>query len=95
MDLGEFVFLKNIKIGVDNFECSLKNFKVLTKNEIGKWEDVGNFVCAQYSINPNLQEFTINRETQYVKIEFIDNWGFQNGNFILIKILCFEIGDIL
>ena len=95
VDLGEFVFLKNIKISVDNFDCSLKNFKVQTKNEIGKWEDVGNFVCAQYNINPNLQEFIINKETQFVKIEFIDNWGFQNGNFILIKVLCFEIGDIL
>ena len=95
VDLGEFVFLKNIKISVDNFDCSLKNFKVQTKNEIGKWEDVGNFVCAQYNINPNLQEFTINKETQFVKIEFIDNWGVQNGNFILIKVLCFEIGDIL
>ena len=95
IDLGEFVFLKNIKISVDNFDCSLKNFKVQTKNEIGKWEDVGNFVCAQYNINPNLQEFTINKETQFVKIEFIDNWGIQNGYFILIKVLCFEIGDIL
>ena len=95
VDLGEFVFLKNIKISVDNFDCSLKNFRVHIKNEIGKWEDVGNFVCAQYSVNPNLQEFTINKETQFVKIEFIDNWGIQSGNFILVKVLCFEIGDIL
>ena len=95
VDLKEFVFLKNIKISVDNYDCSLKNFKVLTKNEIGKWEDVGNFVCAQYNINPNLQEFPINKETQFVKIEFIDNWGTQSGNFILVKVLCFEIGDIL
>ena len=95
VDLKEFVFLKNIKISVDNYDCSLKNFKVLTKNEIGKWEDVGNFVCAQYNINPNLQEVPINKETQFVKIEFIDNWGTQSGNFILVKVLCFEIGDIL
>lgn len=95
VDLGEFVFLKNIKISVDNFDCSLKNFKIYIKNEICKWEDVGNFVCAQYSVDPNLQEFNVNRETQFVKIEFIDNWGTQSGNFILVKILCFEIGDIL
>ena len=95
VDLGEFFFLKSIKISVDNFDCSLKNFKVQTKNEIGKWEDVGNFVCARYNVNPNLQEFQINKETQFVKIEFIDNWGTQSGNFILVKFLCFEIGDIL
>ena len=95
VDLGEFFFLKNIKISVDNFDCSLKNFRVLIKNEIGKWEDAGNFVCAQYGVNTNLQEFNINKETQFVKIEFIDNWGIQSGNFILIKVLCFEIGDIL
>ena len=62
VDLGEFFFLKSIKISVDNFDCSLKNFKVQTKNEIGKWEDVGNFVCARYNVNPNLQEFQINKE---------------------------------
>ena len=59
------------------------------------WEVAGNFVCAQYGTNPNLQEFNINKETQFVKIEFIDNWGIRSGNFILIKVLCFEIGDIL
>jgi len=38
IDLGDFFFLKNIKISVDNFDCSLKNFRVFIKNEIGKWE---------------------------------------------------------
>ena len=37
--------------------------------------NAGNFVCARYGINPNLQEFNINKETQFVKIEFIDNWN--------------------
>ena len=87
--------MKNIKIGVDNYDCSIKNFKVEIKNEIGKWEDAGNFVCAHYKINPNIQEFNINKETQFVRINFIDNWGTQSGNFILVKILCFEVGDIL
>ena len=63
--------MKNIKISVDNFDCSLKNFRVFIKNEIGKWEDAGNFVCAQYGINPNLKEFNINKETQFVKIELL------------------------
>ena len=48
-----------------------------------------------YDANMIASEFNINKETQFVKIEFIDNWGVQNGNFILIKVLCFEIGDIL
>jgi len=95
VDLGEFCFLKSIKIGVDNFDCSLKNFKVKFKNEIGNWEDAGNFVCAQYNVNQNLQEFGINKETQFVRLDFLDNWGVKSGNFILIKFLFFEVGDIL
>ena len=95
VDLGEFCFLKSIKIGVDNFDCSLKNFKVKFKNEIGIWEDGGNFVCAQYNVNQNLQEFGINKETQFVRLDFLDNWGVKSGNFILIKFLFFEVGDIL
>ena len=95
IDLGEYCFLRKIKIDVDNFDCSLKNFKVQVKNEIGKWEEVGSFVCAQFKMNPNTQEFTINKETQFVRLDLIDNWGMQNGNFILIKSLGFEVGDIL
>ena len=95
IDLGEYFFLKKIKIGLDNFDCSLKNFKVQVKNEIGKWEDAGIFLCTQFKINPNIQEFSINKETQFVRLDLIDNWGMQSGNFILIKSLSFEIGDIL
>ena len=95
IDLGEYYYLKKIKIAIDNFDCSLKNFKVQVKNEIGKWEDAGNFICAQFKTNPNIQEFAINKETQFVRIDLIDNWGMQNGNFILVKSLSFEIGDIL
>ena len=95
LDLGEYCFLKKIKIGVDNYDCSLKNFKVQIKNEIGKWEDAGSFICAQYSFNQNLQDFTINKETQFVRIDLIDGWGVKSGNFILVKFLCFEVGDIL
>ena len=95
VDLGEYCFLKKIKIAVDNFDCSLKNFKVHIKNEIGKWEEAGKFVCAEFKLNPNIQEFNINNETQFVKIDLIDNWGAQSGNFILVKSLSFEVGDIL
>lgn len=95
LDLGEYYFLKKIKILVDNFDCSLKNFKVQIKNEIGKWEEAGSFICAQFKLNPNIQEFSINKETQFVRIDLLDNWGVQSGNFILIKLLSFEIGDIL
>ena len=95
LDLGDYYFLKSIKIAVHNFDCSLKNFKVHIKNDILKWEDAGTFVCAQFNQNQNIQEFNINKETQYVRLDFIDNWGTQSGNFILIKFLGFEIGDIL
>lgn len=95
LDLGEYCFLKKIKIGIDNYDCSLKNFKVQIKNDIGKWEDAGNFICAQFGFNPNIQEFSINKETQFVRMDLIDGWGTQSGNFIMIKFLGFEIGDIL
>ena len=95
LDLGEYCFLKKIKIGIDNYDCSLKNFKVQIKNDIGKWEDAGNFICAQFGFNPNTQEFSINKETQFVRMDLIDGWGTQSGNFIMIKFLGFEIGDIL
>ena len=95
LDLGDYYFLKNIKIAVHNFDCSLKNFKVHIKNDILKWEEAGSFVCAQFNENQNIQEFNINKETQYVRLDLIDNWGTQSGNFILIKFLCFEIGDII
>lgn len=42
----------------------------------------------------NPQEFNINKETQFVRIDLIDNWGVQSGNFILIKSLAFQIADI-
>ena len=93
LDLGEYCFLKNIIIGIDTYDCSLNNFKVQIKNDIGKWEEAGKFACdTKETQNP--QEFTINKETQFVRIDLIDNWGVQSGNFILIKSLAFQIADI-
>ena len=93
LDLGEYCFLKKILIGIDSFDCSLKIFKVLIKNDIGKWEEAGKFICDTKEVQ-NPQEFTINKETQFVRINLIDNWGVQSGNFILIKSLAFQIADI-
>ena len=95
VDLGEYFFLKKIKIEVADFDCSLRNFKVEIKNEIGRWENAGNFICSKFNMNPNVQEFNINKETQFVKIDLIDNWGVESGNFILVKKMSFEVGDIL
>ena len=95
IDLGEYCYLKKIKLAVDDFDCSLKNFKVQIKNEIGRWENSGKFICSQFKLNPNIQEFILNKEAQFVKIDLIDNWGTQSGNFILVKSLSFEVGDIL
>ena len=95
LDLGDYYFLKSVKIAVDNFDCSLKNFKVFIKNDIGVWEEAGTFVCEEYDENSKLQEFNINKEAQIVKLDLIDSWGIQSGNFLLIKQLSFEIGDII
>ena len=94
-DLGKLFFLKKIQIEVTAHDCSLKEFNVLIKNKKGEWEIAGQFVCKPYNDKYGLQEFDIGREAQFVKMELLNTWGIKSGNYILIKKIFFEIGDII
>ena len=95
VDLGKMYFLKNILIGITAHDCSLRDFYVLTKNIKGEWEKIGKFFCKPYNDKLGLQEFNIGKEAQFVRIELNNTWGTKSGNYILIKKIFFEIGDII
>ena len=42
-----------------------------------------------------MQKFPIEKETQFVKINFIDAWSKDGGDFILIRRLSFNVADII
>ena len=95
-DLKQNLYLKEILISVkQNNGCVLKNFKISIKNSLGKWEEVNSFIYKDNKNEEDIQEFPIERETQFVRIEFIDAWPNAGGNNILIKKLSFKVADII
>lgn len=94
LDLGKYYYLKTIKMKVDNFECINKNFKVSIKNQNGLWEKSKEYLSQKYNSNIEFQDFEIGKETQYIRLDFYDNWGSVGGNYIIIKRLKFEVGDL-
>lgn len=94
-DLQKKLYLKDILISVkQKYGCVLKNFKVSIKNEYGNWEEQNSFCCQNNNSKKEIQSFPIEKETQFVKINFIDAWSKNGGNFILIKKLSFRVADI-
>ena len=95
-DLKKNLYLKEILISVEkNYGCILKNFKVSTKNKNGFWEEVNSFIYKDNKNEEDIQQFQIKRETQFVKIDFIDVWENDGENFILIRKLSFRVADII
>ena len=88
------IFLEKIRIKVDNFDCTLKDFKVSFLNEEEEWELIGKFQRVSYSNNTGFQEFIIKKECKKIRLDLINVWGELGGNFILIKRLDFYIADI-
>ena len=86
-------FLKAIRISVDNYECSLKNFRVEITSPNGTKENVGTFTRSKYEDNTGFQEFEINKVCKGIKFYLIDNWGEGGGNYILIKRIDFNVSD--
>ena len=86
-------FLKSIRISVDNYECSLKNFRVEITSPNGTKENVGTFTRSKYEDNTGFQEFEINKVCKGIKFYLIDNWGEGGGNYILIKRIDFNVSD--
>ena len=95
LDLGKVYFLKNIQIGITQHDCSLKEFIVLIKNKNDEWEKVGKYICKPFNEKFGLQVFNIGKEAQFIKLELLNTWGIQSGNYLLIKKIFFEIADIV
>jgi hypothetical protein len=93
-DLGKKYYLKGIKITLHDFECTLKNFKISVMDDNNNWKIISSFVCQPFNKEDNFQYFDIDIDTQMVKMDLIDNWGNGGGNYILIKRLYFEVGDL-
>jgi len=95
-DFQKKLFLKDILISVkQTFGCVLKNFKVSIKNDEEEWEEVNSFICQNNDYKDEIQTFQIEKETQLVKIDFIDAWSNEGGNYILIKKLSFRVADLI
>ena len=95
-DLKKILYLKEILISVkQNNCCVLKNFKVSIKNNDGIWEEVNSFIYDNNKNEEDIQQFSIEKETQFVRIDFTDAWSNDGGNCILIKKLSFEVADII
>ena len=86
-------FLKAIRISVDNYDCSLKNFKVEITSPLGTIENIGTFTRSKYIDNNGFQEFEINKGCKGIKLYLIDNWGKGGGNHILIKRIDFNVSE--
>jgi hypothetical protein len=93
-DLLKKYYLKDIKISVHDYECSLKNFVVSYLDENKKWVIVKKFLKNAYNKNEIYQNFEINVECQKIKLDLIDNWGKGGGNYILIKRIWFNVGEL-
>ena len=81
-------YLNAINILVDDYECSLKTFRVELTAPDGPIVDAGTFVRRKYEDNPGFQEFKMKKK---IKFYLIDNLGEQGGNFILIKRILFNV----
>jgi len=86
-------FLKAIRISVDDFDCSLKNFKVEITSPLGTIENIGTFTRSKYINNKGFEEFEINKGCKGIKLYLIDNWGERGGNYILIKRIDFNVSE--
>ena len=96
-DLRKKYYVKDILISVkQKYKCVLKHFEVNVKNSDGEWEFVNKYLCHNNTYEIDMQSFPVEREAQYIKINFIDTWPHPNeSDSILIKKLSFKIADII
>ena len=81
---------------MDNYDYTLKDFKVSFLNDNGEWELIGQFQRVRFRDNSYFQEFNFNKliECKIIKLDLINVWGSDGGNYILIKRINFYIADI-
>ncbi len=95
-DLNNYYYLKEILISVrQKYKCVLKNFEVFIKNKKDKWEKVGHFCCKDNNYEEEIQLFPIEKEAQFVRINFIDTYPHPGeSDTMLIKKLSFIVAEI-
>ena len=85
-DLKKKLYLKEILISVkQQYNCVLKHFRVSIKDDNDKWVLVNEFSCQDNKCQIDMQKFPIEKETQFVRIDFIDAWTKIHGDYILIR----------
>ena len=95
-DLGKKFFLNCVLISVKQaYGCVVKDFKVSIKNNEENWELVNTFRCKDNKCEVDMQKFPIQKETRFVRIDFLNAWSTQGGNLILIRRLAFNVADIV
>ena len=96
-NLNNYYYLKEILISVkQKYKCVVKNFEVYIKNKKDKWEKIDRFCCKDNCFEDEIQNFPIEKETQFVKINFIDTWPHPGeSDTMLIKKLSFIVADII
>lgn len=95
-DLGKKLYLSDILISVkQEYGCVLKDFKVSIKNEEGNWEFINKYQCKDNKFEIDMQSFPIKKETQFIRIDFLNAWSTDGGSFILIRRLSFKVADII
>ena len=96
-NLNNYYYLKEILISVkQKYKCVVKNFEVFIKNKNDKWEKIDHFCCKDNNHEDEIQSFPIERETQFVKINFIDTWPHPGeSDTMLIKKMSFIVADII
>ena len=94
-DLQKKYYINDVLISVkQSCVCVLKDFKISVKNDKGNWEYVNQFTCKDNKFEIDMQIFPVKREAQYIKIDFLNAWSKQHGNYILIRRLSFKVTDI-
>lgn len=97
MDLNKRYYLNSIRIQVTSYDCSLKNFIVYrreTNDDKENWLKIGEFIKKRET-QDEFESFDIGFFCRQIKFVFIDAWGTKNGNYILIKKIDFEVGEII
>ena len=93
-DFKKKLYIKNVLISVkQGCDCVLKNFKISFKNKEGNWELISSYLCQNEKYEKDMQYFLVDKETQFLKIDFINAWQYGSGNFILIRRLSFEVAE--
>lgn len=92
-DLCSNYFVKEFKISVSNYECTVQNFTVSVSDDNTNFGEKKPFVCPRYSSNIQWDIFQLNEFGRYFRFDLIDNWGIGGGLYILINKIMFNASN--